>query len=355
MRNFLTQLVADITRWPRYQPQIKWSSSSWISNIFRAYEYLFGRGWGVRPEANTSVRLVNGEWQVRYKFHTLESFLAHIEGTIRLYFALFPAFFRFPQSPLNYRPVYVTFSILGLVLSFHTHQHMLPFFGILLAIAHDNAAGNSVTSVGPMTYNHTVAGSDTIIYGGMMNTADVVSAVTFDSAALSLARKTAGQFSHENYIYGKINPSAGTKVFSITWDGVNRGCFAESASYSGVDQTSFPDNSGDATSGSGSSLAASVTPNATGCWAAGFFIHGAAHPITSVTNGTIRGVEQGSEASWYDSNGTVTAGVAYTFTMNLTGSDSELTITLVSIAPKVATNFPKPVKILQAVNRSNTY
>jgi len=110
MRNFLTRMMATITRHPRYHPEeheldhkTHWSSKVWVSNLFRAYEYLFGRGYGVRPEASTQVIKKDGKLYVTRHFFTLEALLAHVEVTIRGYFSLFPSFFKYPLKELDYR------------------------------------------------------------------------------------------------------------------------------------------------------------------------------------------------------------------------------------------------------------
>src|SRR5260370_36910275 len=88
IRNFFLKLLQEITKKPRYRPEIQWSNKIWISNFFRAWEYLFGREYGIKPEASSSIQVVDGKLFIRTEFYTLEALLAHIEVIIRTYLSL---------------------------------------------------------------------------------------------------------------------------------------------------------------------------------------------------------------------------------------------------------------------------
>ena len=87
MKNFLKKLAERITGKPRETIRLgrdfEWSKDSWVHNIFRSFEVLFGRKSGLRPEnATIMVKDWDGNVFVEKRFYTFESVLAQVETVI---------------------------------------------------------------------------------------------------------------------------------------------------------------------------------------------------------------------------------------------------------------------------------
>lgn len=271
--NVLPYFVYKLTGKPRYRPDIKWDKRVWVANIFRLSELIFGREYGIRAEASSSVREVNGKLVVKYEFYTVEALLAHIEVTIRGYFSLVKSYLFNPQPHLDYRPVYATFGILGLFFSFHTSTKFLPLFG--LAIALDTSAISTVQTASPVTWSHTVTGSNPFLAVGFTPNTSVsvptATAATYNSVNMTKAQANsfdAGSFHKvESSVWFLGNPSTGSNTISVTVTlGSTPTVVGASTSYTGAQAINTADAVGGTTGTATGSQSFTVTTVADNCW-----------------------------------------------------------------------------------------
>lgn len=214
MKNPLPQILATITGHPRYLPDIKWSSKLWTHNIFRVYELVFGRRYGIRAEMTAG--WVNGEWV--QQAYTFESSCALVETAIR-------NFIRFPKFKLV--KVYIPqLSFVGL-----PQQRQQPY---LLAIAYDNVSAE-ITSA-----SLTITGSDMILVtAARALSGDDLTGVTYNSVSLTLGVKQT-MLARTQYLHYLKGPSTGSNT--LTFSGTSTA--GRGASYSGASQTGGVDSAG---------------------------------------------------------------------------------------------------------------
>ena len=320
IRRFLLRIAEFITRHPRYHPEneelngkIHWSNKVWISNIFRAYEWLFGRGYGIRKEVSSGVKIINGKIIVQYHFYTLESLLAHIEVTIRSYFRLLgqaiKSLITFKlDSSIDYRPAIITFGILGLIIHFETSSKFFPLFG--LAIAFDASSFGNVNGTS-VTYSHTVTGSNMIILVGTGDEAgdnsNHVTGITYNAVSMTqigVQVNADTSLNYRCYLHDLVNPTTGANNVIVSANQTIN-IRSESVSYSGALQSGQPDASGKASSVT-TDLSVSVTVVASGCWIVSF---GHAVGVTPTAgSGITSRNSSANNARIGDSNGTVSTG-----------------------------------------------
>lgn len=210
------------------------------------------------------------------------------------------------------------------------------------AIAFDAAVGkpNTTTNSGtPLTWNHTVTGSNTILFASVFSTigSDNVSGATYNGVAMTLVGK-ATQSNYYNYLFYLINPATGTHQVSVSFiSGSNDESGGVSASYTGAKQSGQPDAYHSATLLNGISITDSVTSVAANSWfvSSGFKVNQAADITAgtgltkragSLTNGISDALGIG------DSNSAQPAG-AYSMTWNFATSDSRIMMISASFAP----------------------
>lgn len=304
----LAKILAVVTRHPRYFPEIKWSSKSWTHNVFRVYEMIFGRRYGIRAEM-----LSEGgqDGKVYHKCYSLESVFALAEQYVREYLVTW-----------KFIPFKITVPIAW------TPQG-IPFFTspYLFAIAIDaNTGGYHLTTV---TVAHTVTGSDTLMLIGANSTgvADPFSSLAYAGAALSAVNANANPHTTNwCYHYYKIAPATGANNAVLesfnSWMSV--------LSYSGVKQTGFPDSTATDTA-AGTTHTVTTTVIASDCWLS-MTCPGFNPDTTSAGTGTtMRGTGVDSGRQQADSNGTVSTGsqsLQVVYNVSATGYGS-----IVSFAP----------------------
>lgn len=298
MRTFLHKLMVDITRNPRQivTPEVdfKWEGgNSRIWQIFRAYEYLFGR----RLNKDGSTQRFEGTgWSENGKEHhvfgTWENLFVFGEHIVRLFLKGF-----IPKFEIVRLPQLVTSN--GI-------QFNSPF---RFAIAFDATNVAAATSV-----SLTVTGSNMFLFGcgGYSATAGAMSGA-FNSVAMT-AGTTQIWIGSSNPINGLylIAPATGTHTLAIT--NGNGGC-AIGITYSGVAQVT-PDQYV-TTSGTSGTSTATVTSATANCWMV-MFVIGANNTPAAGTNATARSLNTATNGlnSIFDSNGNIATG---SFAMSATG------------------------------------
>jgi len=356
MRNFLMQSMARITKHSRYHPEDQeldkkthWSKNIWVINIFRAYEWLFGRGYGIRPESSISAEIRNGKVYIVYKLHSFEAVVAHIEFIIRLniglIFTALKSILMLNFNPnVNYRSAFVTFGILGFIFSFKTSTQFLPLFG--LAIAFDAAhTGDTTGNANSLTYSHTITGSNPILFdfahtyvSGSGATGDIITGVTYNGVTMTFVDKqlTTGIYARYQYLFILVNPATGANNIVISANTASFRLISSSASYSGAKQTGQPDASGKKTTEGVTSQELSTTTVADNCWVVSGGV-AVLETIAASTGVTLRSGGNSFNTRVGDSNGVKTPAGAYSMTWT-TSSSSPFNVIQASIAPAAPLN-----------------
>lgn len=232
----LFRLMELVTGQPRYFPEIIWSKDSWVHNMFRCYEMLFGRRCGIRAEISSS--FVDG--QVSYTAHSFEGACALVETFIRSAFKDF----RLPVKIYITRPV----AAMGFALP------SLPFYFSILFDASGSAAVNTAS------WSHTCTGSNGAIFMGINSS--TLSGVTYNTVTANLINTATPSGSNTSYLYGLTGPATG--AHTVTASGGTANYRAGSTSYSGVDPTQPDSTSGNTTLNSTITLTTTVV--AANCW-----------------------------------------------------------------------------------------
>lgn len=290
------KFLTEVTRAPRYQPYIPWSKDIWSSNIFRLWERIFWRRYGIRREASSgrwqSADGSSGTYQVAY---TWESAFAMAELSIRSLFKL--------------KPVRIFVPIL------RTPQG-IPFFAspYLFAIALDVAGaalagGSGLTA----TWSHTVSASATLMIAGFFS--DGAPALTDPTSVVfnttqtmtSIAGKSDITPANRVWLYYVASPNSGAHAVLATWTAAQSDLAGQSITYSGTDITGIPDSSNTANPSNSSTCTLTTTVVASGCWFAGV-TRGTQGTFSSVSVGAARGGWGPANVQIWDSNATVGTG-----------------------------------------------
>lgn len=170
------------------------------------------------------------------------------------------------------------------------------------------ARGATTTADSPgaassLTYAHTNNGANTLIFQSarIVNTTDTVTSVTYNGVAMNQISNFIIGVNVRDYVYEHRGGSSGSNNVVITASASQAAINGRTASYSGVHQASFPDNSLSHVPNTSTSLSFSMGATTTGAWAIAF-MHNVIGAWT-VTSGLdiIRG---GNSQIIADSNGT---------------------------------------------------
>lgn len=137
--------MVDITRTSRYTvtPGIDFQwSNLWSYNIFRVYEFIFGRKNKIKLQSRSMAYKIDGQTFHVQELYTLESCLVYAEYMVRKFFS--PNKFGFKFVPI---PQY---AIIGV-------DNQVPLFRF--AIAFDATSHNQNATTNALTISHTNAGS----------------------------------------------------------------------------------------------------------------------------------------------------------------------------------------------------
>jgi hypothetical protein len=219
MKWILPKILCEITRAPRYKPDIEWSNLV-VYNAFRVYEAIFWRRVGIKAEASTAIDF---DGNVTRKFFTLEAKLCHIEVLVREWIA-------------QLKRIRVV------------HPQMVTTTGVRLQLPYSFAIAYDATAIttfgaSPKTVSHTVTGSNTLLHGTAVDLNNVVNSFTYNS--VSLTRINESSYPGTRYgvaSYYLIAPSSGANTLSAGTSSGNLG--AACISFSGAKQSAQPDSSG---------------------------------------------------------------------------------------------------------------
>lgn len=284
----LAQILTELTGKPRYKPEIKWADSpSWTHNIFRVYEMIFWRRYGIKAEMSA---LADPYGNVFYACHSWESVFALTEQYIRAYFA------SWKLLPFKiYIPVFQT-------------PQGIPVFAspYLFAIAFDAAAGNY--NLNTLTVSLTCTGSNLNLMCGSGGTgaADPYVSLTYAAVQMTALHANTNYAGTEwTYHYYLTAPSTGTNNAVLT----SFNSWGEWVNYSGVSQTGFPDSSATNSGTTETTITATTTVVASNCWLHAFMPLWQANTGTAGSGTTLRTpTGNAGTRSCADSNGTVGTG-----------------------------------------------
>lgn len=223
--------MVDITRHPREIIEPVWSSNSWTHNIFRVYEYWFGRRSGIRAEG-----AVDSKGNT-YSY-TWENLFAVYESLIRNSFTL-------PKFSIVYLP---QLKLAGL-----SQGGVTPFrFAIAFdsTTTFDNGSGHATS----FTYAHTCTGSNlTLISNGYMNEAGAPTVTSMTYNSVSMTNGVTNIAGNQNvFLYYQATPSTGANNIIIT---PNKSCIASFGSISFTGTNASPKGA------TGTNAATSTTPS----------------------------------------------------------------------------------------------
>lgn len=311
MDRILPTILVLLTGQDRYLPDIEWSSNSWTHNMFRFYESLFWRRVGIRAEITTKFDGIKAIHQA----HSFEGACALIETSIR-------QFFEFAI------PIKIWIPLLS------TPEGLpKPASPFLFAIAFDTSLyGGDATS----SYSYTVTGSNPILIGQTYDRNFGISAVSYNSVAMTNSLTQADGSSGGEMRAWKLGaPATGAHTVSITTGG-STAFGSIIASYSGAAATLDSTNVGSATSGG--TKAISTTVVAASSWLIGMAgTFGSGGTVTSnqaSTRQTNSTFFTGYSMCYSDSNTTVSTGSnSITFT---NGNSPSWAVMALSISPFVA-------------------
>lgn len=294
-RYLLPALLEKITGKKRYLPKIEWSDTSYVHNIFRAWEWIAFRKYGIRAEMSSSFDEKTGKGV--YTFHSFEAVCAHTESLLR---GLIPKY----KIEKVYIPV-----LQPIFAGFGMPQTKTPY---LFAIAVDATSGISNSTSSSRTHSHTCTGSDRILFAFPFNTQSAtISSITYNSADMTLIRSQNMTYSplHTLYAYYKQAPSTGANDIVVTYSG---SCynFTQAVSYTGALQSGSPiDGQNSTNGGSGTSITSDITVSVSDSWmiAVGRLDNSGTLSGNNST-GTARNTTSDGGNIVADSNGTVASG-----------------------------------------------
>lgn len=220
-----TQIAAEITGKTRYRPEIEWSNKSWTHNVFRLFELVFGRRYGIRAES--TVYTYTDKDNISYTIHQMhswESVFAYFESMIR---GMIPK-----VIPVKvYLPAFAFGSGLD--------DFKLAPVGYVFAIAYDTSTTDNGSGT-TQTYSHTTTGSDRGLLNAstQQSSGTKVSGVTYNGTSMTLideAKYAGGSFWFKGFYLP--NPSSGANNVVVTYGGTG-GRGSITTSYTGCLQTS---------------------------------------------------------------------------------------------------------------------
>ena len=327
-REYLINLMARMTKSTRYFPDIVWSKTQIVHNIFRAYEYFFGRAFGpngvgdtIRKEAEVQ-DVYKEKVLVKRKFtyHTLEARLSQYEANIKNFVLCNPV-------------------LMGIFAasSFATIYFEQPLFLFIGAIAYGGSLAGVTTTQAFTTV--AISGSDTVGIAVVADGTGASNAITSGEwgagNAVSLINEvkvSGGRFISAWY---RIAPASSA---TLTWTG---GAFWRSTTfyYTGAHQTTPIDSSATNTAASGTTIGVAIDPVASNCWTVVFAKDELGDQTYTTDVGAMLLAADAGGLAIADSNGTVGTGSA---TTTLTGSTSSFrSIIGFSLAPAGASTTVK--------------
>jgi hypothetical protein len=185
--------------------------------------------------------------------------------------------------------------------------------GLLVpAISYDNSSEGSGGSVAALTWSHTTAGTNRILFVHILTLAvNAVSSVTYGGVAATLVPNGNCSFGggQSIYLYVLVNPALGANnvvVTPVTTESV----FAGAVSYDGARQTGQPDGGAQAVAASATGVTKSLATISNNCWGVWVYRNNNANSSSmAFGSGTVRiNGAAGTGCIFGDSNAPIAAG-----------------------------------------------
>lgn len=308
-------LLSKVTGTQRYRPVIEWSGGKcFVHDVFRAYEYLFGRKFGIRPEM-FAARYQNetGLDTVVLKFHSWEALLAFGESYVRSLFT---------QEKKQWVTVGVPqFAFNGSKMMRGDTTKNPYLFAIAFDSYAEQALGVNNTTI---TQALTTSGSDRVINMTIRTSpaTNTLASNTYAGAAATTVDMRNTDVNTNLYLTYRIAPSTGSNNMVATQTPGSGLMSIIGASYTGVSQTGYPDSSNKDGGLAATALSLTLTAVASSTWASCAYDSNSG-AVTAGSNTTLRGTNPSTlSKTMGDSNGaTITPGVGFTMaaTMPLGG------------------------------------
>ena len=187
-----------------------------------------------------------------------------------------------------------------------------------------------------ITNPHTCAGANRFLYVHILTSessgADIITSMTYNGVTMTRLNSILAATSQRTYFYYLIAPATGTNNI-VTTTTVNSQPSIRGSSFTGTNQTSFPDASSSNTATGGANLVLTVTTVADNCW----ILAGARSNSTAFTAGastTIRTTAAINDVT-ADSNAARTPAGSQSLTL-VTGGSSNSGGIVASLAPAAA-------------------
>lgn len=259
-RDILPCLLVAITGHPREKAgvdfEIEWSGQSWVHNIFRIYESVFGRRAGIRAELSSAI---DNEGNVTYYYHSYEAMFALFEQKIR--------------EALKFKltlPYKIVFPQLALIGGGPMQMKMSPY---LFAIAFDASSSVNVSSsTSGQSWAHTCTGTNRLLFTGTFarTSEHTLTGVTYNSSSLTAIDSQQGYLNTDTiYTRYMVAPSTGSNNIATTYSAAGYGG-SVATSYTGMKQSGQPEATvKDAGDGSSNNFSLTVTTTAADAWIIG--------------------------------------------------------------------------------------
>lgn len=243
--------MALLTNEDRYLPEFEWNPNFWVYNIFRVYETIFWRRWGIRAEMATFTSRNKNKFTIYHKALSLEAAFGLVEMIIRGKIKKWQSIRVFiPQlAPAAGMP-----------------QLAGPF---MFAIAYDANTFSGAHAGQDNSFSHTCTGSNRYLtlLTQVHRTPDYhLAGITYNS--VSMTSRVTNTGSPDSRIWDLVAPASGSNTVYCT--GTNSDTWHEewAISFSGCAQTGQPDNTGNHASlgNSFTSASWSITTSADNCW-----------------------------------------------------------------------------------------
>lgn len=284
--------------------EIEWSRRSVVHNLFRMFEYVFGRKRGIRIENRT----VQAGECIQREFYTLEALLAFWESEV---YSLL----------LKPKGVWDKLSSVEIIELQPITANGVKFnpVGYRFAIAEDGTTTEKADDVSSpdTTTTHTTSGSDRgLLFStnwGFSSDGGDATAITYNSDSLTKEVSRA-DYNRRGAHWSLIAPDTGSNTAQVTWSGTASDKVWVFVTMTGVDQTDMVEatNSARATYPT-TTPGISVTTLTDDAWAIGQFICRENNTIT---------IDTGTEL-WYIAGGATGVGCAGGYS---TGSAGSITV-----------------------------
>jgi hypothetical protein len=242
----------------RYRPEIVWSNGSWVHNLFRLFELIFGRKYGIRKESATSIATgKNGQLIIHREFYTWEALFAHCESVVREFVKLNSFSFEWVEIP--------KFQLVGGGAMDNPSFPLVRF-----AIARDASAKafDNTGFASSVTFNQTCTGSNLTLFlldhhanpGTRPRATPTYNGTSFTDIT-SAETNSGGGFAPKMWLAGLIAPTTGTHSVVVGCSSLTDTFNANVISYTGTNQNALSSvfNSYTDTTGSNHSGTVSIT------------------------------------------------------------------------------------------------